>query len=81
MFVGGLLPTANALVGRLTPRAERGSIYGMTSSAMFLGNSLGPLSGGAVASLFGLDWVFLVTAAVLLINFIWVFYRVPEIVD
>ena len=47
LFIGGLLPAANALVGRLVSRAERGAVYGMTSSAMFLGNSLGPLLGGA----------------------------------
>jgi len=81
LFIGGILPTANALVGRLFPRAERGTVYGITASAMFLGNSLGPLSGGAVAAAFGLRWVFLVTAAVLLANLIWVYYRVPEYVD
>jgi MFS transporter, DHA1 family, multidrug resistance protein len=81
LFIGGILPTANALVGRLVPRAERGTVYGITASAMFLGNSLGPLSGGAVAAAFGLRWVFLVTAAVLLANLIWVYYRVPEYVD
>ena len=48
---------------------------------MFLGNSLGPLSGGAVAAAFGLRWVFLVTAAVLFVNLLWVYYRVPEYVD
>src|ERR1700724_1518154 len=42
LFIGGLLPTANALVGRLVPRAERGTIYRITASAPFLGNSLGP---------------------------------------
>ena len=73
LFIGGLLPTANALVGRLVPRAERGTIYGITASAMFLGNSLGPLTGGAVAAAFGLRWVFLVTAAVLLANLLWVY--------
>jgi MFS transporter, DHA1 family, multidrug resistance protein len=81
LFIGGILPTANALVGRLVPRAQRGTVYGITSSAMFLGNSLGPLSGGAVAAAFGLRWVFLVTGAVLLANLIWVYYRVPEYVD
>ncbi len=81
LFIGGLLPTANALVGRLVPRAERGTIYGITASAMFLGNSLGPLTGGAVAAAFGLRWVFLVTAAVLLANLLWVYYRVPEYAD
>jgi DHA1 family multidrug resistance protein-like MFS transporter len=81
LFIGGLLPTANALVGRLVPRAERGAIYGITASATFLGNSLGPLTGGAVAAAFGLRWVFLVTAAVLLVNLLWVYYRVPEYAD
>jgi DHA1 family multidrug resistance protein-like MFS transporter len=78
LFIGGILPTANALVGRLVPRSQRGTVYGITSSAMFLGNSLGPLSGGAVAAAFGLRWVFLITGAVLLANLIWVYYRVPE---
>src|ERR1700730_8437355 len=50
LFIGGLLPAANALVGRLVSRAERGAVYGMTSSAMFLGNSAGPLLGGAIAA-------------------------------
>ena len=81
LFIGGILPTANALVGRLVPRAERATVYGITASAMFLGNSLGPLTGGAVAAAFGLRWVFLVTAAVLLANLVWVYYRVPEYVD
>ncbi|MBV9824479.1 MAG: MFS transporter [Alphaproteobacteria bacterium] len=78
LFIGGLLPTANALVGRLVPRSDRGAIYGMTSSAMFMGNSLGPMLGGAVAASMGLSWVFLMTGAVMALNLIWVFYRVPE---
>jgi DHA1 family multidrug resistance protein-like MFS transporter len=81
LFIGGILPTANALVGRLVPRSQRGTVYGITASAMFLGNSLGPLSGGAVAAVFGLRWVFLITGMVLLANLVWVYYRVPEYVD
>jgi len=78
LFIGGLLPTANALVGRLVPRAERGAVYGMTASATFLGNSLGPLIGGGIAAGLGLRWVFLLTAAVMALNLVWVYYRVPE---
>ena len=81
LFIGGILPTANALVGRLVPPAQRGTVYGITASAMFLGNSLGPLSGGAVAAAFGLRWVFLMTGAVLMANLVWVYYRVPEYTD
>jgi len=78
LFIGGLLPTANAMVGRLVSRADRGAVYGMPSSAMFMGNSLGPLIGGAIAASFGLRWVFLLTAAVMAANLVWVYYRVPE---
>jgi MFS transporter, DHA1 family, multidrug resistance protein len=78
LFIGGLLPVANAMVGRLVSRGERGAVYGMTSSAMFLGNSAGPLLGGAIAASLGLHWVFLMTAIVMAANLLWVYYRVPE---
>ncbi len=81
LFIGGILPTANALVGRMVARSERGTIYGMTASATFLGNSLGPLTGGAIAASFGLRWVFLITAALLLANLVWVYFTVPEYVE
>src|SRR5438067_8367896 len=81
LFIGGLLPAANALVGRLVSRAERGAVYGMTASAMFMGNSLGPLLGGFIAAGFGLRWVFLLTAAVMALNLVWVYYRVPEFTE
>ena len=78
-FIGGILPTANALVGRLVPRAQRGTVYGMTASATFLGNSLGPLTGGGVAAALGLRWVFVVTAFLLLANLCWVWFTVAEL--
>lgn len=79
LFVGGILPTANALVGRLAPAGDRGTVYGVTASAMFLGQSLGPLSGGAIAATLGLRWVFLVTATLLTANLLWVWAKVPEV--
>ena len=80
LFIGGILPTANALIGRMVPRSDRGAVYGMTASATFLGNSMGPLTGGAIAASFGLRWVFLITAGLLLANLIWVYFKVPEYV-
>jgi MFS transporter, DHA1 family, multidrug resistance protein len=78
LFVGGILPTANALIGRLAPASDRGLTYGMTSSAYFLGNSLGPITGGVVGATIGLRWVFLVTATLLFANLVWVYLTVPE---
>jgi DHA1 family multidrug resistance protein-like MFS transporter len=78
LFIGGLLPVANAMVARMVDRSERGAVFGMTASAMFLGNSLGPLVGGGIAAGFGLRWVFLMTALVMALNLVWVYYKVPE---
>jgi DHA1 family multidrug resistance protein-like MFS transporter len=79
LFIGGILPTANALIGRSVSRENRGTIYGMTASATFLGNSLGPLTGGGVAAGFGIRWVFVVTTALLAANLAWVWFTVPEL--
>jgi MFS transporter, DHA1 family, multidrug resistance protein len=81
MFIGGILPTANALVGRLVSAADRGFVYGLTSSASFLGIALGPLTGGAVAASAGIRWVFVLTATLLALNWVWVWLRVPHSVD
>jgi MFS transporter, DHA1 family, multidrug resistance protein len=79
LFIGGILPTANALIGRSVPRETRGTIYGMTSSATFLGNSLGPLMGGGIAAGFGIRWVFVITAVLLAANLAWVWFTVREL--
>ena len=78
LFGGGILPAANALVGRLAVASHRGFVFGLTASATFMGNSLGPFTGGAVAATFGIRWVFVVTAALLLANLLWVWLTVPE---
>jgi DHA1 family multidrug resistance protein-like MFS transporter len=79
LFVGGILPAANALIGRLTTPANRGFVYGVISSAYFVGNTTGPITGGVVAAFAGINWVFAVTAAMLVANAVWVWLVVPEV--
>ncbi len=55
---GGILPTMNALVGRLIPPASHGKAYGLTSSMTCLGMAAGPLFGGIMASAWGYRWPF-----------------------
>ncbi|MDE2516064.1 MAG: MFS transporter [Rhodospirillales bacterium] len=81
LFVGGILPTANALIGRLAGAGQRGFVYGISASAMFLGSALGPLSGGVIAATIGIRFVFVVTASLLTINLVWVWFTVPAQVD
>jgi DHA1 family multidrug resistance protein-like MFS transporter len=78
LFLGGILPTANALVGRLVPAERRGLAYGLTASATFLGSFLGPFVGGSVAALAGIRWVFVLTGLLFLANLLWVYRVVPE---
>lgn len=72
LFLGGVLPTANALIGRLFPLERRGHVYGITSSATFLGMFAGPLLGGAIAARFGFGSVFVAIGMMALANFAWV---------
>ncbi|MGE0415861.1 MAG: MFS transporter [Acetobacteraceae bacterium] len=78
LFIGGVLPAANALIGKMTDPAQRGTTYGLISSAYFVGNTLGPITGGAVAATAGLNWVFAMTAAMMAANLIWVWLAVPD---
>ena len=69
------------MVARSVDRSERGAVFGMSASAMFLGNSLGPLIGGGIAAGFGLHWVFLMTALVMAPNLVWVYYTGAGVKD
>ncbi len=76
LFLGGVLPTANALIGRIFPIERRGQVFGITSSATFMGMFLGPLLGGTVAARFGFEAVFLTIGSMALANLGWVAFSV-----
>lgn len=71
-FLGGVLPTANAWIGRMFPAERRGQVYGIVASATFLGMFVGPLLGGGIASRFGYPAVFLVFGLLTAANWLWV---------
>ena len=68
IFIGGILPAASAWIGRLYPRERRGQVYGLTSSATFLGGFIGPLLAGFTAARFGFASTFVEIAALLAVN-------------
>jgi len=78
LFIGGIIPTANAMIGHLTPTAERGRIFGATASATFLGNFAGPLLGGSFAAIWSIRATFLISAALFALTFVWIWRRLPE---
>lgn len=76
-FLGGVLPSANAAIGNLARGHERGQLYGMTSTAQFLGRFAGPIFAGVVAAHFGIPAVFLAIGALMLANLAWVALTIP----
>lgn len=79
IFTGGLMPAVSGLIARTAPRHLQGRIFGMTNSAISLGNTVGPLVGGVLAARFGVRAVFPVTGALLLLDLAWVAFRVHEV--
>jgi DHA1 family multidrug resistance protein-like MFS transporter len=69
---GGMLPTANALVARLTPEGRRGTIYGFTTTASSLGAFVGPSVGTVLAAALGLHAPFLAIGLALAATVAWV---------
>ncbi|TAK21036.1 MAG: MFS transporter [Chloroflexota bacterium] len=64
-FAGAIMPVSMAMIGLLAPPDRRGWVFGLTASAMALGNATGPLIGSAAAAVFGFRASFLVTACAL----------------
>ena len=63
-FMGGILPTANALLARLTPAERRGTVFGFASGTQAGARAVGPAVGAAAAHAWGMPSAFLVTASV-----------------
>ncbi len=64
IFMGGIMPTANALLAYATPPGRRGVVFGFGHSAGAAGRALGPTVGAAVSNAWGMSSAFLVTAGV-----------------
>lgn len=66
IFLGGTLPSVNALIARLCDPGKQGSTYGLSSSVSSAGMALGPAVGAVVASSAGYPFVFFTASAILL---------------
>ncbi len=62
LFVGGVVPAANAILARTVRREQQGAVYGLSASANSAGNTLGPMLGASLASAWGLRAPFAVAA-------------------
>jgi MFS family permease len=76
LATAGLIPSVNTLIKRITPDALTGRVFGYTMSAAYLGTFAGSILGGQVAAYLGIRYVFFITSGLLLINAVWVYFKV-----
>jgi DHA1 family multidrug resistance protein-like MFS transporter len=74
IFMGGLLPTVNALIGKYTPIGMESRAYSFNTSALSLGNMSGPVVGGAISGMLNIQGIFLIAAVLLMANAIWAYF-------
>lgn len=78
LCIGGLLPSINAILRKVTPSEMTSRVYGYNNSFVSIGSMLGPVTGGIVASWIGLRSVFWLTSSLLLVAGLWVWYSLPK---
>lgn len=73
IFMGGLLPTVNALIRKYTPEEMVSRSYSFNTSALSLGNMSGPVVGGALSGYLNIREIFILSAILLFFNSFWVY--------
>ena len=66
MAVGGLIPCMTAYIRQVAPLSMQGEVQGYNVSFRFLGNVIGPITGGILSGFFGISTVFFVTSGLFL---------------
>lgn len=75
LFLAGVQPSLNAVIAQHTPPQLKGSVFGMLFSAQQIGGFSGPLLGGAVATCFGMHYIFPTAGSILLLLSLFVWWR------
>ncbi|MCH1625499.1 MFS transporter [Fredinandcohnia sp. SECRCQ15] len=68
MAVGGIIPCMTAYIRQVAPLSMQGEVLGYNQSFKFLGNVIGPITGGIISGFFGISSVFFVTSGLFLLG-------------
>ncbi len=73
VFIGGLIPSVNALIRKYTPDGMEGRAFSFNTSFLALGNVIGPTLGGLFAGWAGVRPIFIIAACLFAANAYWVY--------
>ncbi len=71
LCMGGMLPTVNSLILKYTPNGMEGRAYSFNTSALGLGNLMGPIIGGLLFGWISIRGIFIVASCLLFLNAFW----------
>ncbi|WP_258358729.1 MFS transporter [Moorella sulfitireducens] len=74
VFVGGIVPSINAVIAKTTNQQNRGSVLGLSASATAIGNFAGPMLGGILAAKAGIAAVFMVAGTIVIVTATYLFF-------
>lgn len=77
-ILSGYIPNATAMIASQAPREKSRWALGTLSTGAIAGNLIGPSMGGALAQWFGMENVFLITGALLMITTVLTIFLVKE---
>jgi len=76
--IGGVLPSLYSFINKTIPLQRKGGIMGIASSFTLLGNLIGPVSSGYLASLFSIYSVFIISGLMLILCGLISYYYLKE---
>jgi MFS family permease len=83
LFQGAMVPGTNALIAASTPHGKQGSAFGLAASMQSLALLVGPIGGGFVGALLGIQAVYVVIGVILILASFaaYLFIREPELFE
>jgi DHA1 family multidrug resistance protein-like MFS transporter len=76
--IGGVLPSLYTYISKNAPLERKGGVMGIASSFTLLGNFLGPVSSGYIASYTSIDFIFILSGLLLAIGSVFVYFGIRK---
>jgi DHA1 family multidrug resistance protein-like MFS transporter len=76
--IGGVLPSLYSFISKCIPDSRKGGVMGIASSSTLLGNLIGPVSSGYIASVTSIEFIFILSGTILALSSLIAFHHLKE---
>mgnify|MGYP000861743274 FL=1 len=78
LCIGGVLPSLFSFINKSIPNEKKGGVMGIASSFTMLGNLLGPISSGFIASVTSIDFMFILSGIILAASGVLAYFKLKD---